>query len=409
MQKHIHSGHQIPQSGTQIVSQTSDMHSTPRKRRLSTSTATPSSQRKLFRSLTRSKKSALKRTSAGGYRSLGSNAAYVSKIGKGQKQIRHKKPKITPAFKRKVKDALSGSIYGEYSKFKTFKLTPFFANSQQQLQVSPVTLFTPMEFLDSADVLFDKKSPTFSPSLSTTKWSNGYIRKDYIVDSWATYEVKNFSQRTYTIKMYNCAPKSRPQTDNITGASSTWINGLTEAYDVGVNPFNNTVQSLFVDPRQNATFNAHWKADVTAIVLSPGESHTFTVPGPKGIEIDYSKYFLKPTGASTATILPWDKFSRDVFFVYYLDLVVTDQNAVGRYTSGAGEGGGLGCELSIHTKMRVPDDAGFTNPATVTAGEPQQLNLKQPTRVKAYFGMTPVGVVVEVEDQNPTVRINPED
>lgn len=346
----------------------------------------------------------------GNWRSLKSDAAFVAKKQKGFKQVRHKRAKVSPAFRRKVNDALHGTFYGEYEKGIPARMPSITANDSQQVFQDGL-LFQPLDFFDAADVMFDGKAPADVPVLSTSKWTNGYIRKDYVVDSYATFEMKNFSQRTYTISMFNCAPKTKPQADLTVSMNPvlSWDLGLLEAYNQGTNPTNNLKTQLFKDPRHDPTFNKYWKAEVSTIVLGPGQSHMFHVPGPKGIEIDYSKQFVIPATGIPSAIMPYDKWTRGVFFVYYLDLVETALLGVGRYVSGGVGPGGLGYEKRLTMKMRVPDDAGFKYPATHVAGASQQLNYRLPARIKTYFPNGIGGAISDVLEENPISVIDPVD
>jgi hypothetical protein len=351
----------------------------------------------------------LVRSSGGGaFRSAKSNAAFVGKAVGGRKQVRHKRAKVSPAFKRKVNEALHGTLYGEYEKGNTTRLPSITSNDSQQVFQDGM-LFTPLDFFDAADVMFDGKTPALDPLLSTSNWTKGYIRKDYVVDSYVTFEFKNFSQRTYTINMYNCAPKTKPSQDVANSLLPTlaWVNGLSEAYDQGTNPTNNLYTQLFKDPRTDPTFTKYWSAEVSTIVLTPGQSHMFTVLGPKQMEIDYSKQFVIPASGIPSFICPFEKWSRGVFFTYYLDIVETSLLGVGRYISSGTGPGGVGYEKRTHYKLRVPDDAGFKYPALPTGN--QQLTNRTAARIKTYFPNGIAGVVSDILEANPIAALDPID
>jgi len=351
-----------------------------------------------------------KPTAVQSFRSLGSNASAVGRTAKGIKQMRRKTPKVSAAFRQKVEKALHGTMYGELERGNPARCTAIAANDSQQVFQDGI-LFTPLDFFDAADIMFDLKTPALVPLLATSNFTNGYIRKDVVVDSYATFEMKNFSQRTYTVNMFNCAPKTLPLSGSATSLDplTAWIFGLTQAFNNGTNPGNNLVTQLFMDPRHNPEFATYWKPEVTTVVLQPGQSHTFTVLGPKGIEIDYTKHFIIPASGVPSVILPYAKFSRGVFFTYHMDIVSSSLAGIGRYLSTGAGTGGLGYEKRVHFKMRVPDDAGFKYPAAFVVGAPQQLNLRLPARIKVYFPTGAAGVAQDVLEDNPIAVIDPLD
>lgn len=348
------------------------------------------------------------RSGVDGYRGLGGNPdAVYKKRNRAVKQVRRSTPKVSRQFKAKVTKALMGTVYGEYTKSSVAKLGPL-AAADTQNTFNAGYVFQPIDFLDAADILFDQGVPIFTPTLATVKWTNSFARKDVVVDTFASYEMKNFSQRSYTIKMYNCAPKGVIQNEITSDALDQWKQGLSMANSNGCNPQNNTFNELFLDPRQNAEFNAHWSSEVTEIVLSPGATYTFRVPGPKGIEIDFTKLITLPV-VGVAVILPYSKFTRSVFFVYYPDIVTTTLSGVGRYPSTGAGTGGLGYERKVMYKIRCPSDAGFKYPAAPPAGSSQQLNLRIPVRVNKYFGSGVAGQVQDVFEENPITQVDPID
>lgn len=339
---------------------------------------------------------------AGGWVGRTSNASYAKRKRVKSISKKRKGAKVSNKFKKKVRASLDDHLTGKYLKvhYNTFPAPGSFAQQSPNYG----NLFTPIRLMEAAGVLFNKDVPVEFPVQADINWTNTYIRKDFILNSWASFEVKNMSQRTYTITMYNCAPRTKAATDD---AFNTWANGVITAFGGMTNPLNNGTTTLFNDPRQDPSFNHMWKAEVTKIVLEPGQSHLFTVQGPSQMAVDWTKYIDRV--AAVQTIRPIGLFSRSVFFTYYEDLVVTSGGQCGRIGSTGVGTGGLAVEYKEMFKMQCPISAGFTYPAVVVPGATQQLDNKLPTRVIRIFPPVPTGTVQDVMEDNPITVIDPVD
>lgn len=356
------------------------------------------------------KKKRVRGSASGGYRSVGSNASVV--VHKRKKSVLLKKvrsTKVSKAFRKKVQVALADHLYGTYLKVDPFRLTAWATTDTQQTMDMGI-VFSPLDFINAADVLFNRATPALSPTAASLTWTNSYIRKDYIMNSWISYEIKNMSQRTYTVKMYVCKPKVKVPTNTGTGLNSPlgdWASGLAMAAGAGTNPQNNNQNTLYSDPRDAPEFRQFWAADVETVVLQPGQTHTFFVQGPSEMSVDWTKYYYNPNPNPTF-LAPWGPFSRGVFFVYYPDLLVTSLAGVGRYTSGGTGIGGLVCERKYKFKVQCPESAGFVYTAT-TAGTQQQLTNRLPTRIIKVFSAGVAGATQDVLEENPLQEIDPVD
>ena len=345
----------------------------------------------------------------GPYRSIGSNAAAVK--NKRVKGVRHKKKKslmITSKFKQKVHKALDEEIKGKYLKVMYRRMTPpALQNSQQTMDEAQI--FMPLHFADAADVLFNRATATEIPTVAGLDWTNTYIRKDRILNSWVTYEAKNMSQRTYTLKMYVVKPKAKTPTNVAPNdAFADWIVGLQVANAGGTNPLNNTPNTLYCIPQDSPQFDQFWKAECTTVVLQPGNSHTFFIQGPSDYVIDYSKYVNKSITGGPEYMAAWGPFTRNVFFVAYADLVTSTLAGSGRFISGGAGVGGIVFEKKEFFSMACPESAGFKYPIVV-AGMQQQLDNKLPCKVISVFPMGEVGAVQDILEENPITTVDPLD
>lgn len=385
---------------------------TPSKRKLSFSsrrgsTASSRSSRSSLSSFGRGGSIA---GSGGRYGSVGSNAAAV--LVKRKRGVRNKKKRsvqVTSRFKQKVHKALDEEIKGKYLKVMHRRIGPVAtANTQQTFDDG--IIFQPLDFADAADVLFNRAVAVETPTLANLEWTNVYIRKDRILNSWASYEMKNMSQRTYTLKMYLCKPKAKAPT-NITPDDpfADWVVGLQIANGAGTNPAGNTPNTLYSMPTDSPQFNQFWKAECTTVVLQPGQSHTFRVQGPSNYVLDYTKYGNRSILGLPDYLAAWGPFSRSVFFVMYPDLITSDLAGSGRFVSTGAGPGGVVFEKKLFFAMACPASAGFQYPAAFPASTSQQLTNKLPCKVIFVAPSGVVGAPQDMLEENPISSVNPID
>lgn len=346
--------------------------------------------------------------SSSGYRGISSDAAAIRvKRKKGVTPKKKKRVKVSRKFKKKVEEALNNHLFGKYTKVRYARAAPPASNAQGVYDWG--IFFRPIDFQDAADVLFNHNTPVEVPTSLDNDWSNPLTRRDRVIKSFVDIEMKNASQRTYTVKMFNCAPKSNPTDQAPNDGNADWISGLVLLNGNGANPQNNTNTTLYSDPRDSLLFNQFWKAEVTTVVLEPGESHTFMVEGPSQTYMDWTKMYAKNIAGIPSWMQAYAKWSRNVFFVYYDDLVESTLLTLGRYASGGTGPGGLIMEAKQVIEMEVPDTAGFVYPGTFPPGASQQLNNRVPARSIVVFGQAQSGAISDVLEENPVTMIDPTD
>lgn len=358
---------------------------------------------------TRSTVSVAGSTSASGYRGVRGNAAAVKKKRtKGVSWQRRKRVKVTRKFKKKVKEAMMEEhLQGTYLKV-TYNRILAPGNFDQQAAVDMGVSFGNLQYNNAADVLFNGRTPAEFVGPLSNEWENPLIRKDIILNSWVSYELKNMSQRTWTVKGYVCKPKSVTTDESPNGALGDWTSGMVVEAGNGINPSSNTPNTLYSDPRDCAQFNQFWKCELTTIVLEPGQSHTMFVQGPNDFVLDYKKLYAKHHLSSTGVWQLFGKYSRHVFFVGYCDLVTSESASAGRYPSTGVGSGGIVVERKEMYRLKCPESAGFKFAGT-GVGTSQQLDMKKPTKIIKIFGSAIVGAVQDVLEENPITVINPAD
>lgn len=346
----------------------------------------------------------------GDYRSISSNASAIRvRHKKGITKKKAKSVVVTKKFKQRVHKALDEEIKGKYLKVTYFRIPPVSAADQQTLY-DDTQSFMPLHFADAADILFNRAAAIEIPTVATLDWNNIAIRKDRILDSWVSYEVKNMSQRTYTLKMYTCKPRVKSSTNSAPNdAAADWTVGLQTAIGAGTNPAGNTPNTLYSVPFDSPQFNQLWKAEVSTVVLAPGQCHTFRVQGPSEYTLDYMKYWNKSIVSGPDYLSPWGSFTRNVFFVAHADLVTSTMAGAGRFVSAGAGIGGMVVEKKHFFSLACPASAGFQYPGAFAAGTSQQLTNKLPCKVIKIFGSGTVGAVQDILEENPLAVVDPVD
>jgi len=347
----------------------------------------------------------------GSYRKVGSNAsAVVTRTKKGVSAKKRKKVIVSKKFERKVKKALEKEdLQGKYLKVTYARMAPPPSQTSQSV-LDFANVFAPVEYADAADVLFNDRTPVEVPIPANFNWDNFAIRKDIVINSSMQLEMKNMSQRTYTMKIYVAQPRGTPTDIAPNDAVADWASGLVIATSLGTNPVSNSQTTLYGAPTDSPQFNQFWKVQCETVVLQPGQSHTYKLQGPNDFVIDYNKLIMKNVAAGTTWMIPYAKFTRNVFVVGYCDLVTSTLAGSGRFPSTGAGVGGVVFEKRMFYRLKVPQSAGFQYPAgAFPPGTTQQLDQKLPTKVIQFFPLGAVGTTEDVIEENPLSVINPVD
>jgi len=347
----------------------------------------------------------------GSYRKVGSNAsAVLTRKKKGVAFKKRKRVIVSKKFERKVKQALEKEdLQGKYLKVTYARMSPPGSQTTQSV-IDFANVFAPIEYADAADILFNDRVPVENPTTATLNWDNYAVRKDTVINSSMQLEMKNMSQRTYTLKIYVAQPKQNPTDIAPNDAVADWASGLVVATGIGTNPLSNGHTTLYSAPTDCPQFNQFWKCQCETVVLQPGQSHTYKLQGPNDYVLDYNKLIMKNVVGGTTWMLPYAKFTRNVFIAGYCDLVTSTLAGSGRFPSGGAGVGGVVFEKRMFYKLKVPPSAGFQYPAgAFPPGTTQQLDQKLPTKVIQFFPLGAVGTAEDVLEENPLSSLNPID
>lgn len=132
-------------------------------------------------------------------------------------------------------------------------------------------------------VLFADKVPVEIPVWSDITFDEIMKTKLYVLDSWAQFTFKNMGQRTHSMIIRENKPRARTLTTQT--AYQDWRRGLQELNTNGMNPQNNTPETLTANPKLVPQFNEFWKCEETQVTLGPGETFTWKLQGPSDFQL----------------------------------------------------------------------------------------------------------------------------
>lgn len=282
-----------------------------------------------------------------------------------------------------------------------------------------MTYFTPLKILNAASVLFNQKTPARDPtvvtgnfSLSTTVASGApnvgsttfpttgplTVR---VINSYAVWRMKNVTQRTVIVKVYNCVPKlkfcqSGPLSvlygTNENVDSSTVRRMMTGTpIPAGGTQSTAIITHPMFEPKMLPAFNQAYKYSCTVMVIKPGEECTHSIQGPKNYTLDYAKFsaqgddevgsFYKDTTVATMCSVELDS-----------TVVASATNANGGpYSNETASLTALmtnfvSIEVDEVYKLTCPKNGGFIT-QNLAAGGVQTLNLKADRIIMANFNL----------------------
>lgn len=341
-----------------------------------------------------------------------SNPSAVSFVSKPKRNIGSKYVKTTRLFKKKVQSALQPTKpHGTYKWINTYRAGPPESAVNYQTVYDFGTHFTPVEFADAIATLWHGATPIQQPTATTcaAQMANFHLLKFRSLKCYSTYEIKNMSQRTYTLKLYTCAPKSNR---NDLTAYTDWANGMVvdaASTTNETNPLTNTPFTLHATPQILPTFNAKWSTEYKRVTLEPGETYVHTIDGGKYVDYDFAKMRDAVSSGTAITTHSVTKHSRSFFMTYHLDLVVTSAGDGGRIPSSGSGIGGLCIEEVRTYSMDLPDLIGFKFGASTAAGVSQTLTHRKHVYATKVWTTSSSGTVQDVLEDSPGAIINPVD
>lgn len=221
-----------------------------------------------------------------------------------------------------------------------------------------------------------------------------------------TFRIRNNAPRKATIKIYCLSPKSVNYTDTLgQNAFTLWNDGMANQ-NVGpteerLNPFPTTPFHLHCTPKWCERVKQFYTIDETIVELEAGKEYNYKVDGPN-MMYDYSKFF------KDSNFYNQQKFTKQVMFVGYLDLVRTNAAApapVGRYTDYATSSPhSILIESTYFVKYQIPEQVGFIYPSSTTSGTLQNRGLVKPAYGIWTWQNIQSGTVNDyINDENPAV------
>lgn len=299
--------------------------------------------------------------------------------------------------------------------------------------------FTPSKVLDAASILWNRKSAqldfalqpgnlqgktviaTGIPDAGSGAEPNTRGLRINIINSFVTWKMKNNSQRTLKVCVYNCTSKHKwPGTPPLTalvsakGKESTTIDDTVKGVTAppglaSVLNQDSIVFCPYASPNTVDAYQCTWKHSKMEMIMNAGETCTHSIQGPKNYEMDFDKMlegnedqsgkFFKPTTVCCmVSVEP--------------DLAYNDKNGdSATYAWRSNVAGGrvvdpISIEIVETYKLSMPDITGFIDRAQ-GAGNIQTLNLRKDKRVFANFTANN-GVTADV-DYNAFNEENPAD
>nr|WAE42712.1 MAG: capsid protein [Cressdnaviricota sp.] len=369
---------------------------------------------------------------------------------KGMKKVSfHKKganPKITKKFKAKIYKALEMKAPTGYYQDTSYGLINFTSLGVGEQVVNVLSdgmqdglWFNPMRILDAASILFNGKgagatgkwTPGQNAPASPTNNTGGYSLptgsfdpaniKIHCINSYVKYEFRNNSQRTVTMKLFECKPKSKQDYYATGDALGQWSNtmqeerqsfsNITTHENVSDTPYNR----LHVNPTISTSWKNNWSAGVTNVRLEPGQTYTYYLKGPQHYDYDFEKFWATAGGSNVLNYSFQDiqpKCTRSLFVISYPEVLPNNTNPpsnAARY-AGLTSFARVTYECTYGYVMSMPEQAGFSyGNATYAAAlnKPQPLGFRR--HAYAVYNWAVAGTATtRIDDEQPgTGEANP--
>lgn len=250
-----------------------------------------------------------------------------------------------------------------------------------------------------------------------------------VKNSWERYKLKNNSQRTWTIDVYECAPKVVSQEgvleNDANGASTivtnpafaypdvAWSNSLKNDQRDSVRVDFAGVNLLYTVPTSTVGFNSLYKTQKTTIILEPGQTYSYLMRGPKELKVAVNKLFMA-TGSSSSNMFNIQKYSRIPMFVYHCDLEV--QVNTGGASATVGRYGGvttatpqhIAIERTAYASFYMPEEVGAKfNVNVAPVVQYANLNFRRPAVFETVYTQTGLGAITRIDEEQPATVENP--
>jgi len=360
------------------------------------------------------------------YRSRADNTAY-KKVGKQTLRSKSKKRplKLKPQMAKAIKKVFEATKpYGVYTSVLDAAIPPLADNTKNtQGCVNLETIYRPADFIEATAVLFQGSTPILAPTpaQASTSFNDWRAAKFHCRRAVYTYEIKNVSNRTYFVNLWQARCKMLDNTDSavdwwtatlLQNGTTSKVNAINQG-TTGLNPLNMTRFTLYNKPTDWEMWRSRWKGTSSSATIEPGETTVFTVLGPIDKTFKGSK-LGDGTSATQQQIRGQDSNTVNVFLTYYVDLVkYLDTGVVysGRAqgTTSEAEMGGLAIQRKATYVMSCPDIVGEKLIFTPVAGDVVNNNLvRGPVIATKVWEVTALSSGVrDVNEDDPNTIFNP--
>jgi len=351
--------------------------------------------------------------------------------GQFKKSVSHgkkKRVKVSRNFRLKVNQALlpqkykgfyleSGIIHEGFSNTlgqtqKVFRI----GNAQDRAGC----MFDPLRVLDAASVLFAGKVATENAKFPVVggfytpgdQSFDAHTAKITVENSYSSYVLKNNTNRTWIIDLYECAPRKQMDDLEYGDVMTQWERALANEHAAGVvldssaervNIDSALVTTLYNIPQYCKTMMRSWKFEKHAIVLDPGQTYDHFVQGPSNVTYDFGKFWAIEQGSDSKTIYNLQpKFTRQIMCVARLDLV-SSSSAHGRLGLDDNVSGTLIAEYKNYIRVQCPESTGGNvKVAALNTSTPMQLDYKRDSFCIKNWDTTTASPSIRFEEQTGT-------
>jgi len=344
---------------------------------------------------------------------------------KGKAVVAKKKKtvKLKPAMKQAIKQVLMpGDHTGRFNKRVTSFLwfggvspggiygTGNYNNKQRLDYLSVPSAFEPNALLEAARVLW-KNAP--QPASSTPAAYDSAVDfgltnfKPTVINAYCKIKFRNNSGRAYHMDLMIIRPKKRAAGLEPRGDLEAQLAARAEAAtpgNAGGNVLSDNYEKFGMKPTDVDGWRANWACETITILLQPGQTYEYFCQGPRNQEINFAKLL-------NGNIIQADqKFTRFFLVRFHTDLITSSGTAIASGTAGyyaeignlstnLFDGRGIAVDQTFHMHMKMPDNAGFQYPATVTGSTEQELNKRRNAFVYLNYFTDPVGSIIRIDDE----------
>lgn len=355
----------------------------------------------------------------------GTRQVKVMKAGKklAPSKKNNKKVKVSKNFKAKVlKSVQSKEVIGRFRSIQFDNLQMGTAANIQNIALIPNQTLTLAGSLFNAARIFHVASrlwaghgplsnPTYPISAGTT--TNHFNPRNVKIDvkkQWWHFTAKNNTTRTMRIKVYQASPRRTFSSTTFSSGGDPlqlWDAGLDQLYESGeyigqyYEPGGGTLvpfpykEGLGQSPHQSKLLTQDYSLTCTDYLVQPGQDFDWTITGPAGVT-DFAKFW------ENDVMMPFQKDDIFMFIVAQYDIAASVNAGIVTYhipgeSVPVDHAHRLIVQCNYHCTLAMPEQTGFTEPATAAPGN--ILYLDQRKSVTCFDDFTPLPTVTGAVDR----------